>query len=226
MTYCALVQKGKHLTLAFGCVVDRCWFFCQLVCSLYWQALSSKVLQRCFNKDHESCSSPSKGKPRKEDTVKCRWVFCVGYSYIGDLYWAQPVQNWQGDRRSFIPLDFPGDALVADKTRRLQLPLLLPARRICRPLCTGRMEARRTKYLCQKQFNRDIDSLFCGLRRRVYFLLLLLRPVWSCKKRNIWLKGILGDLESKVGTVRSGQIDQKWPQKLSVFHFIILASKT
>ena len=39
-------------------------------------------------------------------------------------------------------------------------------------------------------------------------------------------KGILWDLESNVGTVRSGQIDQKWPQKLSVFHFIILASKT
>ena len=147
----------------------------------------------CF--DHENCLSRAKEKPRREDeeSVKSRAVSDIWNSHIGDLRWAQPLQDQQGDRRILIPLDFMGDNLVAGKACRLQRSPLLSALATAGLLWTRRVETGRTSTICKcnKRANIDINSCHCCLCRWVHFLLLLLHPVKGCKKVNHVMKFFL-----------------------------------
>ena len=121
----------------------------------------------CF--DHENCLSRAKEKPRREDeeSVKSRAVSDIWNSHIGDLRWAQPLQDQQGDRRILIPLDFMGGNLVACKACRLQRSPLFSSLATAGPLWTGRVETGRTSTICKcnKRANIDINSCHCCLCR-------------------------------------------------------------
>ena len=60
-----------------------------------------------------------------EESVKSRTVSDIWNPHIGDLCWAQNLQDQQGERRILIPMDFLGDNLFAGKARRLQRSPLL-----------------------------------------------------------------------------------------------------
>ena len=152
---------------------------CQYFVFVFWQAhvlaplecTPSPVLRSkktsCF--DHENCLSRAKEKPRREDeeSVKSRAVSDIWNSHIGDLRWAQPLQDQQGDRRILIPLDFMGGNLVACKACRLQRSPLLSSLATAGLLWTRRVETGRTSTICKcnKRANIDINSCHCCLCR-------------------------------------------------------------
>ena len=121
----------------------------------------------CF--DHENCLSRAKEKPRREDeeSVKSRAVSDIWNSHIGDLRWAQPLQDQQGDRRILIPLDFMGGNLVAGKACRLQRSPLFSSLAAAGLLWTSRVETGRTSTICKcdKRASIDINSCHCCLCR-------------------------------------------------------------
>ena len=135
---------------------------------------SSALLHQCWSKkascfDHENCLSRAKEKPRREDeeSVKSRAVSDIWNSHIGDLRWAQPLQDQQGDRRILIPLDFMGGNLVAGKACRLQRSPLFSSLATAGLLWTSRVETGRTSTICKcnKRANIDINSCHCCLCR-------------------------------------------------------------